>query len=655
MTLGVVLAGLVLLVVLGEFTGWPFLAGPLQTQLSQRLDRTVSIDGGAGFGVRFVGHPRLQTRQIVVAAPAWSQAPHLLRGQAFELELRWMDLLQAWQGQRLRIHRLQAGDLDVYLERQGDGRASWTLGRPGAGDAAQEQLPLIGTLRPGRALIHLRDAQAALELQVHVRRESDADSTAVQWLVQAEGKLRQLPVQLEADASNDGSPAAADGSLAPLHLKLQAGVGRARLEYSGTAHDLLHGGGLDGRFKLQGPSLAAVGDPIGVTLPTTGAFNSRGTLVKQGSRWRVQVDDATIGASQLAGQFVYATARGVPLLTGKLSGKRLLLRDLGPVVGTEVAAAPGSAASDPARGGRVLPDRPFDLPALRAMDAQVSIDIDSVDLESSLLEPLRPLRAQLELNGGVLTLSALDASTAQGRLTGELSLDGRGPLALWTARLRWQGLRLERWINQARDGAAPPWVTGQLNGQADVRGQGRSTAQILGSLQGSARTELRGGTVSHLAIEAAGIDVAESLGLMITGDRVLPVSCAVADLAAERGVWRTRVMVLDTADSTVWVDGSVSLASEQMDLRAVVSPKDLSPLSLRSPLRVTGSLSQPVVSVDKGRLGRKLGASLLLGLLNPLAALLPLFDLGNAPAADRGSADCQGLLQARKALDGQRR
>jgi hypothetical protein len=65
-------------------------------------------------------------------------------------------------------------------------------------------------------------------------------------------------------------------------------------------------------------------------------------------------------------------------------------------------------------------------------------------------------------------------------------------------------------------------------------------------------------------------------------------------------------------------------------------------------------LSQPVVSVDKGRL-RKLGASLLLGLLKPLAALLPLFDLGNAPAADRGSADCQGLLQARKALDGQRR
>lgn len=652
---------LLVTVAIGEFVGWPFLAGPLQQLLGQVLDRPVQISPGPGFAVRFVGHPRLRATQVTVAAPGWSDAPHLLLAQDLEVELRWIDLWRVRQGQPLRIHRLQAATLDVHLERQADGRASWTLGRPPAADAPPTPLPLVGTLRPGRALIHLRDQTQALELQARLTREADRDSAgttgAVQWLLRADGRLRQLPVQIELDASSEPAAAPAEGSLAPLYLKLKAHVGRARLDYTGYAHDLLQGVVLDGRFKLQGPSLAAVGDLVGVTLPTTAAFQSRGSVVKQGSRWRVQVDDATIGASRLDGRFVYAGGLRVPLLTGRLGGSRLLLRDLGPVVGVAAAPAPEAAASAaavlraPVKAAphKVLPGRPFDLGALRAMDAQVEIDIASVDLNTRLLEPLHPLRARLELKGGVLTIGAIDARTAQGRLTGQLGLDGRGALALWTADLRWSGLRLEQWIRQERAAAAPPWVSGQLNGRVTVQGRGRSTAEILATLTGTARSDLQGGVVSQLAIEAAGLDLAESLGLLVTGDHALPVTCAVADLVADGGVWRTRTLVLDTPDSTLWVDGTVALDSETMDLRVVVSPRDLSPLALRSPLRLRGSLAHPAVSIDKGPLGRKVATSLLLALLNPLAALIPLIDTGNAAAAGRGGADCQRLMQARPA------
>lgn len=645
---------LLVTVAIGEAVGWPFLAGPLQQLLGQGLDRPVQISPGPGFAVRFVGHPRLRATQLTVAAPGWSDAPHLLLAQDLEVELRWVDLWRARQGQPLRIHRLQAATLDVHLERQADGRASWTLGRQPAADAPPAPLPRVGSLLPGRALIHVRDHTQALELQARLTREADrdgADTTgAVQWLLRADGLLRQLPVQIEMDASSEPSAAPAEGSLAPLYLKLKAHVGRARLDYTGYAHDLLQGVVLDGRFKLQGPSLAAVGDLVGVTLPTTAAFQSRGSVVKQGSRWRVQVDDATIGASRLDGRFVYAGGLRVPLLTGRLGGSRLLLRDLGPVVGVAAAPAPEAAASAaPLKVAlhKVLPGRPFDLGALRAMDAQVEIDIASVDLNTRLLEPLHPLRATLGLKGGVLSVGAIDARTAQGRLTGQLGLDGRGALALWTADLRWSGLRLEQWIRQERAAAAPPWVSGQLNGRVTVQGRGRSTAEILATLTGTARSDLQGGVVSQLAIEAAGLDLAESLGLLVTGDRVLPVTCAVADLVADGGVWRTRTLVLDTPDSTLWVDGTVALDSETMDLRVVVSPRDLSPLALRSPLRLRGSLANPVVSVDKGPLGRKVATSLLLALLNPLAALIPLIDTGSAAAAGRGGADCQRLMQAR--------
>jgi uncharacterized protein involved in outer membrane biogenesis len=173
-----------------------------------------------------------------------------------------------------------------------------------------------------------------------------------------------------------------------------------------------------------------------------------------------------------------------------------------------------------------------------------------------------------------------------------------------------------------------------------LQGTGRSTAEILATLHGDMGATVEQGTVSHLLVEAAGLDVAESLGVYLQGDRALVLTCAMADIGVTAGVLRPRLLVLDTKDSTVWVDGTLSLASEKLDLRLVVAPKDFSVLTLRSPIHVLGSFAQPSVQLEKGPLGVKLGASLLLGVINPLAALLPLVDAGNAQAARASAARC---------------
>ena len=656
-------------VAIGEWLGWPFLAAPVQRLLSDRLERRVVLSDGGGidtdpntvhdedFSLRFIGGLRLHATQLEIAAPEWSSAPHLLRARDVELELGYGDLWRAHRGQRLRIERLQASSLDAQLERQADGRASWQF-RPAPTAAPLEPLvlPQWGSLQVGNGLVHYRDVPLAIDVQARLSLQGDAvpasaPTTPGQRLqVGISGLVRKLPVKIDAVAYGVLPWAAGDVPTEPVPVSVQASVGRAQLSFQGTATDATRLAGLTGRFNLKGPSLAAVGDAVGVTLPTTAAFRMDGLLRVQGDTWRTVIKDATIGSSRLNGAFVYEAARDPPLLSGRLGGARLMLVDLGPVVGTTaavpaVAVGTGLVVKPSTAPGKVLPNRPFDLPSLRAMDANVLIDIANVDLNTSYLEPLQPLRGHLQLTGGVLSVRELDARTAQGQLKGELGLDGRNTLALWTANLRWDGVRLERWIHQARANAAPPFVSGKLSGQATLAGQGRSTAEILASLKGQVRSELRGGSVSHLMIEAAGLDIAQSLGVMIKGDDALPVSCAVADLAADRGVLRTRVVVLDTSDSTVWIDGSLSMVSEQLDLRAVVSPKDKSPLALRSPLRLHGSFASPQVSLEKGTIGGKLAASLLLGLINPLAALLPLIDLGNPEEAGRGAAGCQGLVQ----------
>jgi uncharacterized protein involved in outer membrane biogenesis len=141
----------------------------------------------------------------------------------------------------------------------------------------------------------------------------------------------------------------------------------------------------------------------------------------------------------------------------------------------------------------------------------------------------------------------------------------------------------------------------------------------------------------------AGLDVAQALGVALKGDDALPVLCAVLDLAAEQGVLRPRLAVLDTPDSTLLMDGSISLASEAIALQLTVAPKDFSPLALRSPLKITGTLAAPEVSVQKSAVVARVAAAGLLALINPLAALIPLLDPGDSEQADRDAAGCREL------------
>ncbi|HEY0563348.1 MAG TPA: AsmA family protein, partial [Methylophilus sp.] len=422
----------------------------------------------------------------------------------------------------------------------------------------------------------------------------------------------------------------------PVSLTLNGSLGRATITFKGSAQDVMHPTNFAGNFTLKGPSMASIGDLVGVTLPTTAEFSSKGYVDKQQKVWRINLKQLDLGASHLYGQFIYDKGRKIPLLSGQLNGNKFLITDLGPAFGSLDANKPKQ---------KVLPRRPFDLKSLRTMHADVKINIKYVDLNTKVLQPLSPLRGHLTLNGGVLKIQNLDARTAKGQLKGDLKLDGRGKIALWNADLRWSGVRLENWVRQVREKGEAPYISGNLHGKAALNGQGISSADMLATMKGSVQSELQNGALSHLVVEAAGLDLAQSLGVMFKGDDALPLHCAVADLVADKGVLRPKVMVLDTEDSALWLTGAISLAQETIDLKLIVMPKDFSPLSLRSPLHVSGTFANPKTSLEKRKIGLKLAGSALLSLLNPLAAIIPLLDNGDIKEAKRHAADCSALMQ----------
>lgn len=681
---------LVLLLLLGcELAGWPFLRAPLQQRLTQQLQRQVHLEGN--FRLHLIGSIRLHADRLSIAPAAWEAgpgnppAPPFVQASDARLVLPYGTVLGQLRGagSPLRIRLLEVGSIEARLLRRADGRANWRFDRrrEAAGGSGQEEaVPEFVHLVVHKGELTLHDEVADLDLQAQARTREGTARDAAGLFVRATGRYRGQGFTAEARSPGILPLVAPRGKTAPVALSFSARLSDparydSELRFRGRALDLLRFEGLDGSFRLTGPSLAAVGNAVKVTLPSTAPFFMQGRISKEGGLWQVGVERFEVGETRLSGQFRYDSARNKPLLSGQLRGSRLVLKDLAPAFGAS-PPPPGSEsrgevpAGQPHRAGHLLPQREFDIPSLHRMDADVDVALERVDLGSAKLQNLHPLEGQLTLADGILRLQHLLARTADGQLQGELRIDGREAPPLWTGDLRWSGIRLSDWIRQtnpfargAGDASAesaggggngapaasatseerqtPHFLTGELAGQLRFEGRGRSTAAMLGSLDGKLDMWIRNGSVSHLLVEAVGLDIAQGLGMVIKGDSNLPLRCAAISMKGEKGVLHTEAGVVDTPDSLLLLRGQVSLADETLQMRIEARPHDRSPLSIRAPLLVQGTFAAPRVRPELRKVGGKAVLAAALGaLLTPLAALLPLMDPGESAAG----AGCQATL-----------
>ena len=692
---GLVVLGVLVLLVIAlcvcEAVEWPFLRHPLETKLSQILDRPVAF--GDKFGVRLFGSVRAHTDSMTIG-PAPANGPTLvddagkprdfMHASNVRLALSYRTLYEQWKGsgQPINVKLLDVDGLELNLKRNADGHANWQFGAAQPATAASSpQLPTFERLNVRNGEVRIVDEPLQITADAHVAtREGTAEAAAIaasgastpqvrvatvgtttlagsapiaasggtatparQALtiddntpglqVDGKGTYRKAPLLIQLRSSGLLPLASSDSAAIAVPLWLDVNADKTHIRVDGTATDLLHFGGMDATFVASGPSLAAVGDALGVTLPTTAKFATHGRLQKHGSVWDAGIAAMDIGTSRLNGDFKFDNGPAIPVLTGKLGGSRLALADLGPAFGAAPPDAPASASN--AKPGKVIPDRTFDIPSLKAMNADVGVQLAVLDLGTTLLEPFKPLQGRITLQDGVLNLKELLARTSAGEVQGGIGLDSRPAVPKWNADLRWSGIQLDRFL-KSRDvavrkdasGHKPDvgYISGALGGNAQLKGEGNSSAKLMASLDGTARLWVRDGTVSHILVEAAGIDVAQALGVFIKGDDKLPMQCALAQFDLVNGKVMPEVFVIDTTDTTMLIDGDLSLATESLDLRMTAHPHDTSPLALRTPVKVTGTFDEPHIRPEMKPLVKRGAAAAALSLINPLAALLALVD-----------------------------
>jgi AsmA family protein len=609
--------------------------GPLQAAVSRLLQRDFRIDGD--IDVDWGPAATVRVDRLRLANAPWAREPTMASAERVAATIRLAPLLRG----RLVVQRLEVDRPRLLLERHADGAGNWALGADDA-ESARDGEPRVELreliVHGGRVSLREQDRRTWLDLDVESEPAERDAGRLVPLSVRGGGEFRGSAIGLDALVD---SPLELRDAEQPYRLRLGAAIDQTRIRVDGRLLQPLRTRDAELDIRLRGADLADLYEPFGLVFPRTPPYELSGHLTLEGDLQGKGRFAGRIGSSDLAGDVALDLGGERPRLKADLRSKRLAFRDLAGFVGAEPAAAATETRKKTAqleekrrRTGRLLPDSRYDLRKLRAMDAEVTLDAGHIDAPRL---PLDAMQARLTLRDGLLELAPVSFDAAGGALKFALVLDAREDPIAASLVLDVKQLRLNQLMPRVKtlDDAL-----GRLSGKADLSGTGNSVAALLGSADGELDLIMGKGRVSNLLLELAGLDVAEGLRFLIGKDRTVQLNCAYADFDIAGGVATAQAVGFDTTDTTLLLRGSVSLRDEALDLTLVPKPRDATPVSLRSPLRIRGTFADPRIRPEARPLLLRGAAVAALAAIAPPAALLGL--------VDTGSSDAEGCSPAAK-------
>jgi AsmA family protein len=601
---------------------WNLMRGPIEREVSRATGRSFAIKGD--LHVQLSLRPRIVANDVAIGNAAWSGEPVMARATAVAFRIDLMDLLVG----KLSIPEITLSQPHLLLEVNRSGDANWQFAT--AGRARPVALPSIDLLSIDEGTAIYRDARDRTDIAFEIKTVAGDGAARFGLALQGKGRFKGQPAMLHA---RGGTLLHLRNSAEPYPIQVSGEVGATRFAIDGVLLEPLHLKGEQLNFSIEGRDLAALFPIIGVPLPPTPAYRFAGFLDHTGNVWRFHRFKGTMGQSDLAGDF--SVDRGVhpQKLVAELVSKRLVFKDLAGLVGAEGGAHPGDTPA-----GKVLPAEPFNFEKLFAADVDARFRGENI-VTAKL--PLDKMSAHLVVSGGVVKLMPLDFGVAGGSFVSVIEMDARQAPMATSAQVTVRGLHLARMFPTSKLGAGD---TGTIGGRARLRGSGNSVAQMLGSATGNAALVMENGSVGELALRLSNLDIANSLLVMLGGDKQVPVRCLVGIFKASDGKFQASTLVLDTAKVNMTGTGNVDFGDESLHLRLVSQSKGFSLASLRGPIAVTGTFMKPVLKPEMGAAAVRGGLALALGVATAgVGALIPLVDLGK-----RGDSNCPALVdQAR--------
>jgi len=395
---------------------------------------------------------------------------------------------------------------------------------------------------------------------------------------------------------------------------------KATLRYAGAV-ERLDPAAMHGEVDLEVPSLRDLAvwlrGPIETPPDTFGPLSLHGKLRVDGSK--LTLDDARIAldAIEAAGALGVEIGGARPHVNGRLGAARL---DLRPYFPSAAGDSPGAGKTP-----REWSDKPIEADGLRDIDATLHLEVGTLDLHR-----LRVGKAvvDLELKSGRLAIDLREVEFHEGGGTVRLLVDAGTPgeVAIDLE----AGLEGVQAGTLLRDTAGSSRLTGRGTIDLDVHARGQTQRDLVRTLQGRGRLDLRDGSIRGINLVAMVMHVASAFTL---GD-----PSASTEFSSLGGSFRIDGGVLTNGDmqlrsSLLEAAGAGTVDLNRRTVAYRVTPRVLTPLvgqlgfgtpSVAVPVRIRGPWHNLRYEPDlKGmvKLGLQAPGNLLEGVLKIPGAL----------------------------------
>ena len=449
-----------------------------------------------------------------------------------------------------------------------------------------------------------------------------------------------LGVDLPINTTIDGDFVVAQtGPDAPYAVDVTIAALESAVSFDGTIGALDAATEAEGSFVVEGPNPRQLMSLAGLPEIDLPPYNIGGTVRRQAASIALTELSGTFGDSDIAGDFAIDLGTEPVTLNGRLHTERLDLDDIAGLIGLPPDTGPGETANPNQEQQRkqfdadskIFPTTRLDPAAWSGFDLDVDYEIARI---TSPWLPVESASVHVVTRDGWLIVDPAHIGFADGTIAVLGNLDATQDPVFGELDMRIRNIRLNDMLaklGQQGEGF------GTIDGRIRLEGTGRSVDELLATSTGQVGLVMTGGSLEALVVEAVGLDIAESLAVLLADEEGrqgrVGIRCAIVSLDVADGVAKTNPVIVDLVDSKITARGSINLDNETLDLIVRSHAKDFSLLSANQPLHIDGPFLDPSVAPAPGGIEN----DMLGWLLAPLAAIFPFFDIGTAEDSPCGA------------------
>ena len=622
----------ILIVAFVTLFDWNMLKPYVERQVTEKTGREFTIQGN--LDVKLSLNPLVSAEGLALANADWGTQQPMLGVDRFQFRISLLDLL----GGHIVLPEVSVSQPKILLEKSADGKQNWDLKK----EEKETELPKIGRLTLDQGILLFRDPKTKTDVTAKISTAPAADARETPINVSAEGNFTGLPFSAQGQG---GGIITLTDETRPYPINVKFEIGTTHVALDGTITGLAKLAAMDLKLNISGEDLSALYPITGIVIFPSPPYQISGRLLHQKTQWSMEGFSGHVGKSDLGGSILFDTGGKRPMLRGDLVSKVLDLNDLKGFIGARRAPQPQDTEAEKqekkesikAQQDRLLPDQKFSVERLRAMDADVKFTGESIRNKDL---PVEHLVSHLKIDDGVMVLDPANFAVAGGNIVSALTINAQKDVPTADAKVDFKRLQLPKLFPKIE---LTHGAMGVIGGKTSLKGRGESVGALLGSAGGKVGLVMSGGEISQMLLALLDLDGAKLIKLLFTGDKNVPVRCAVIDYDVKEGIMDNKAFVIDTKDTILMGEGEISLLDETIKMKLSPEPKKVGFPSLRTPVHIAGTFKKPTVYPDK-MLAIRIGAAVVLGVVaTPLAALIPLIELGTGE-----DANCRELIALAK-------